>query len=187
MPTVDIYSKQQVDALIAGAGGLPDPTGASAGDVLTLDSNKDPAWIAPGNSGNWAVVADTIAAWFQANVSIFNDATYGRYYQINKKLRIDVSYRGNIKRFQSYMIEKGLVCNNGGTGTVVTISLGCLDASTSSSTTSLTKIFANINTDAGGSSITNGGIFIASNTRLTQYYDPRDLLSNDGFVLMVES
>lgn len=51
MPTVDIYSKQQVDALIAGAGGLPDPTSASAGDVLTLDSNKDPAWVAPSGGG----------------------------------------------------------------------------------------------------------------------------------------
>ena len=54
MPTVDIYSKQQVDALIAGAGGLPDPASASAGDVLTLDSNKDPAWVAPSGGGdNW--------------------------------------------------------------------------------------------------------------------------------------
>lgn len=46
MPTIKIYSKEQVDALISGAGGLPDPTSASAGDVLTLDSNKDPAWVA---------------------------------------------------------------------------------------------------------------------------------------------
>ena len=51
MPTIKIYSKEQVDALIAGAGGLPDPTSASAGDVLTLDSNKDPAWIAPSGGG----------------------------------------------------------------------------------------------------------------------------------------
>ena len=51
MPTVDFYSKSQVDALIAGAGGLPDPTSASAGDVLTLDSNKDPAWVAPSSGG----------------------------------------------------------------------------------------------------------------------------------------
>lgn len=47
MPTIKIYSKEQVDALIAGAGGLPDPASASAGDVLTLDSNKDPAWAEP--------------------------------------------------------------------------------------------------------------------------------------------
>lgn len=47
MPTIKIYSKEQVDALIASAGGLPDPTSASAGDVLTLDSNKDPAWVPP--------------------------------------------------------------------------------------------------------------------------------------------
>lgn len=44
MPTIQIYDKSQVDALIASAGGLPDPTSASAGDVLTLDSNKAPEW-----------------------------------------------------------------------------------------------------------------------------------------------
>ena len=55
MPTVDIYSKQQVDALIVGAGGLPDPASASVGDVLTLDSNKDPAWVAP--SGGQTVLS----------------------------------------------------------------------------------------------------------------------------------
>lgn len=46
MPTIKIYSKEQVDALIASAGGLPDPTSASAGDVLTLDDNKSPGWSA---------------------------------------------------------------------------------------------------------------------------------------------
>lgn len=56
MPTVDIYSKQQVDALIAGAGGLPDPTSASAGDVLALDSNKDPAWVAPSGGSAWEYI-----------------------------------------------------------------------------------------------------------------------------------
>lgn len=54
MPTIKIYSKEQVDALIASAGGLPDPTSASAGDVLTLDANKDPAWVAPsGGNSDW--------------------------------------------------------------------------------------------------------------------------------------
>ena len=62
MPTVDIYSKQQVDDLIAGAGGLPDPTSASAGDVLTLDSNKDPAWVAP--SGGMTL--HTYTSWASA-------------------------------------------------------------------------------------------------------------------------
>lgn len=48
MTTIQIYDKSQVDALIAGAGsGLPDSTSASAGDVLTLDSNKDPEWSTP--------------------------------------------------------------------------------------------------------------------------------------------
>ena len=62
MPTVDIYSKQQVDALIAGAGGLPDPASASAGDVLTLDSNKDPAWVAPSGGGGRTTVSITTQA-----------------------------------------------------------------------------------------------------------------------------
>lgn len=60
MTTLNIYSKEQVDALIAGAGGLPDPTSASAGDVLTLDSNKDPAWAAPGGGG---MSAHTYTSW----------------------------------------------------------------------------------------------------------------------------
>ena len=64
MPTVDIYSKQQVDALIAGAGGLPDPTSASAGDVLTLDSNKDPAWSAPSSGGITKHTYSTFAALY---------------------------------------------------------------------------------------------------------------------------
>lgn len=61
MPTVDIYSKQQVDALIASAGGLPDPASASAGDVLTLDSNKDPAWVAPSGGGSHTTVSVTVS------------------------------------------------------------------------------------------------------------------------------
>lgn len=51
MASIDLYTKQQVDALIASAGGLPDPTSASVGDVLTLDSNKDPAWTAAASGG----------------------------------------------------------------------------------------------------------------------------------------
>lgn len=35
----------------AGGSGLPDPTSASAGDVLTLDSNKDAVWQAPSGGG----------------------------------------------------------------------------------------------------------------------------------------
>ena len=35
----------------AGGSGLPDPTSASAGDVLTLDNNKDAVWQTPSGGG----------------------------------------------------------------------------------------------------------------------------------------
>lgn len=63
MPTIQIYDKSQVDALIASAGGLPDPTSASAGDVLTLDSNKDPAWVAPSGGGGLSKI--TFSTWLE--------------------------------------------------------------------------------------------------------------------------
>lgn len=41
MTSMNVYSKEQIDAKI------PATTSASAGDVLTLDSNKDAIWQAP--------------------------------------------------------------------------------------------------------------------------------------------
>lgn len=38
---------------------LPDTTGASVGDVLGLDSDKNPAWITPSSGGGVLVVTDT--------------------------------------------------------------------------------------------------------------------------------
>lgn len=41
---------------------LPDTTGASVGDVLGLDDNKNPAWITPSSGGGVLVVTDTDGA-----------------------------------------------------------------------------------------------------------------------------
>lgn len=53
MTTINLYSKEQIDAKI------PVTTIASAGDVLTLDSNKDAIWQAPsGGSDEPDIIVD---------------------------------------------------------------------------------------------------------------------------------
>lgn len=47
----DIDSGDWVEQSTNG-GGLPDTSEASAGDVLTLDENKDPAWTTPASGGD---------------------------------------------------------------------------------------------------------------------------------------
>ena len=44
-------------------GGLPDPTSASAGDVLTLDSNKDAVWQAPSGGNIDCMTAHRYTTW----------------------------------------------------------------------------------------------------------------------------
>lgn len=99
MANVKFYSKEQVDALLPGAGelvpstsgasagdvltydgsdvgwdapsgGLPDPTSATAGDVLTLDSNKDAIWQTPG--GGSGMTAHTYSTWGQIYADLIN-------------------------------------------------------------------------------------------------------------------
>lgn len=38
------------------SGGLPDPSEASAGDVLSLDEDKEPVWSAPSGGGGGGVI-----------------------------------------------------------------------------------------------------------------------------------
>ena len=52
MATVNFYSKEQTDALLPDADDLiPDFSGASIGDVLTINNYGSPAWEAIGGSG----------------------------------------------------------------------------------------------------------------------------------------
>ena len=54
--------------------GLPDPTSASAGDVLTLDSNKDAVWQTPSGGGSGTVTTTMNKSMF---LTWYTNANYG--------------------------------------------------------------------------------------------------------------
>lgn len=55
-------------------GGLPDTSEASAGDVLSLDSDKEPVWSAPsGGGGGFGILIDATGEYTPVT---FNEDTY---------------------------------------------------------------------------------------------------------------
>ena len=70
MASIKIYDKEQVDNLMSGKADVadlpstdelvPDTTGASEGDVLTLNNNLQPQWAAGGSGG---ITAHTYSSW----------------------------------------------------------------------------------------------------------------------------
>ena len=72
MASIKIYSKEQVDTLMSSKADMtdlpsaddlvPDTTGTSVGDVLTIDANHTPVWQAAGG-GDSGVTAHTYATF----------------------------------------------------------------------------------------------------------------------------
>ena len=59
--------------------GLPDTSEASAGDVLSLDSDKEPVWSAPSGGGGIFVVELDV----QSASDVISDGEGGYYYKTN--------------------------------------------------------------------------------------------------------
>ena len=79
----------------AGGSGLPDPTSATAGDVLTLDSNKDAVWQTPSGGGTvtTSMNRNTFLDWF-ANAN-YGDRLDGVISVTDKNDRYKYSFAGS--------------------------------------------------------------------------------------------
>lgn len=119
MPTVDIYSKQQVDALIPSANQLvPSTSGASSGDVLTFDGSNV-GWAAGGGGGGATVTSydlsinDDRTNFFNAlkNIKVGDEVLVQAQYNANGSST--QSLRASIKPI--FAISDNLYCVVNGT------------------------------------------------------------------------
>ena len=77
--------------------GLPDTTSASAGDVLTLDSNKDAVWQTPSGGDDYDIVVTPFVKEYYGEFSTntISANTYGQYYSLGYLSRKSID--GNTK------------------------------------------------------------------------------------------
>lgn len=96
MATVDFYSKVQTDDLLDDKMDAVDTTGASEGDVLTLDSNLEPMWSDIGNN--------TIRDLTGLSVQLTSSSYLYTYYVSANLIRIrdNIAIRNNIKTYDTH-------------------------------------------------------------------------------------
>lgn len=169
MPSINMYTKEQVDAKV------PPTTNASAGNVLTLDSNKDAVWQAPSGGG----------------ITAHSYATYGEMYADMHThsyaiLRLDasqVTFNGNTSSDKCHCNPSFATYENSSHIISGYITMGCMIAiDTNQIRMFMTKQIADTTTSTSTSETVD--CFVAY---LGRSYNPPTVVANSNITIPISA